>query len=444
MSAVGCQSPLVVRRLHEATARCGALQADAVTENANFFLGRQPILNQLQEIVAYELLFRAGHTLTANVTDDLQATSAVIINTAQLGLHHVLDRRDGFINVSRDLLLSDMLELLPRHCTVLEILESVTVDDEVVERCRELKAMGFRLALDDFEYTPAYDALFELIDFIKLDVLALDAPKLEATLLLLDSWPHIQRLAEKVEDMEMFERCTGLGFTMFQGYFFARPAILSGRKAHPNQIVLSRVTGLLMSDAELPEIELAFKGCPALTLGLLRLVNSVSVGSNRKIETLKQALLVLGRKQLQCWVQLLMYAQDNRSAADNPLLQMVALRAKIMELLSQRHTDVDHNNAHAMDKAFMVGMLSKVDVVMDMTLDEILGQMGVTGEVVDAILQREGFYGQLLALVEALEAGDFVAAEVLLESIGFTLEVLCETQLEAMDWASNLGVEATH
>lgn len=409
-----------------------------------FYLGRQPILNEHQNVVAYELLFRSGQTAVSGVTDDVLATSTVIINTiSQLGVENVLDKQSsGFINLSYDLLMSDMLELLPRERMVLEILETVEIDDRAIQRCRELKAKGFRLALDDFEYTPAYDPLFEVVDIIKFDVMLSGMQEIEQTLNILKRWPKLQLLAEKVEDHAQFQHFKNLGFTLFQGYFFARPVIMSGRKANPNQMTLMRVIGQLLNDVELPEIERTFKESPNLTLGLLRLVNSVGMGLRNKIGTLHQALVVLGRRQLQRWVQLLLYAQNGGDATVSPLMLLAATRAKTMELLSQRHPDRSHHSQDALDRAFMTGVLSLVDALLGAKMEDILGQLGLIDEVKNAVLLREGFLGQLLTLVEKAEADDFAAVSMLLEQLGMTLADLNQAGLEAMQWVTSLGEEA--
>lgn len=413
-----------------------------VPQETKIYLGRQPILDINQNVVAYELLFRSGQQLTAGVTDDMLATSTVIINTINhFGIDSVLDKQFGFINVCYELLMSDVLELLPCERVVLEILETVAINDSVIQRCRELKARGFRLALDDFEYDLTYEPLFEIVDIIKFDVMLSDAPQIEQALKLVKQWPHIQLLAEKVEDIEQFHRCRDWGFTLFQGYFFAHPAILSGRKANPNQIILMRVMAQVMSDAESADIERTFKESQNLTLGLLRLVNSVGMGMPKKISSLHHALVVLRRRQLQRWVQLLLYAQDG-SVASNPLMQLAATRAKTMELLSQQHPDRSHHTEDARDHAFMVGLLSLVDAALGMKMEDILAQISLINEVKDAILRREGFLGQLLALVEKTETGDFNAASDLLPQIGLTPADLSNAELEAMQWAASLGEEA--
>ena len=146
----------------------------------NIFLARQPILDRDQRIVAYELLFRAGNTIGAAVTDDMQATASVIHHAfSEMGVQTVLGAQLGFINVSAEMLLSDMIELLPRAQVVLELLETIHVDDAIIERCRALKQRGFTLALDDFVFDESYRPLLMLVDIIKVDLLLHDLDDVE-------------------------------------------------------------------------------------------------------------------------------------------------------------------------------------------------------------------------------------------------------------------------
>ena len=406
------------------------------------YLGRQPILNSAQSVIAYELLFRSGQAATAGVTNDLQATATVIVNTiSNIGIENVLDQHSGFINVSYDLLMSDMLELLPRERMVLELLETVAIDDQVIARCRDLKNKGFRLALDDFEYAPVYDPLFEIVDIIKFDVMLSDTPTIEKTLHHLKRWPRLQLLAEKVEDQAQFDCYRNLGFSLFQGYFFAKPVIISGKKANPDQLKLMRVISQLAADIEIAQIEQTFKESPNLTVGLLRLVNSVGMGMRNKVGSVKQALVVLGRSQLQRWLQLLLYAQDNAQSA-SPLMQLAATRAKTMELLMQRHPGKAQQGPDALDQAFMTGILSLVDAAMGVRMEDIIDQLGLIDEVKDAVLQRKGFLGQMLALVESVEAGDFNETARLLQALDLKLADINQATLAAIQWVADLDKEA--
>lgn len=404
----------------------------------DIFMAHQPILDQHQNVVAYELLFRSGLVTSSGVTDDMAATASVIVNTfSHFGAQRVIGSHHGFINVSTDLLMSDMLELLPRDQVVLELLESVTPSTEVIQRCRSLRAKGFKLALDDFVYGPAFEPLLDLVSFIKLDLMAINPHQLPHIVNNLKHRP-VQLVAEKVETLEQFKICRELGFSHFQGYFFARPTLLSGKKADPAKIVLLRLLAQVMGDAESHEIEQIFKQQPSLSFNLLRLVNSVAMGLRSSVSSIKQALVVLGRRQLQRWIQLLIYTVGENSNQASPLLKLAANRGKLMELLARAQHP---GNSDYQDRAFMTGILSLLDILLGISMTEILAQLSLNEEVKAALLDNSGHLGQLLILSKTLEMANFDAATEMLSQAGIPLSTLTEAQLEAFRWVDDLNKE---
>lgn len=407
-------------------------------ETQDIFLAHQPIMDANQNIFAYELLFRSGNIGTSNVTDDTAASAAVILNTfSHFGAEKVIGQHSGFININTELLMSDMLELLPHDQIVLELLESVCPSADVIQRCRQLKSMGFRLALDDFVYNPAFEPLLALVDYVKIDLLATESTLLPVTVNQLKHRP-LKLIAEKLESVEQFKLCNGLGFALFQGYYFARPVIISGKKADPARMILLRLLGQIMGDEENHEIEKTFKQQPGLSFNLLRLVNSVAMGLRNPVSTLSQALVVLGRRQLQRWIQLLIYTVGDASSQNSPLLKLAAKRGRLMELLAieQRPTSRDYH-----ERAFMVGILSLLDVLFEMPMPEILSQLSLNNEVHEALLCNNGSLGQLLKLSEALELADFEAATEIMDQSGIPLNRVTEAQLEAFRWVGDLEKE---
>jgi EAL and modified HD-GYP domain-containing signal transduction protein len=407
----------------------------------DFFLGRQPILDRGQSIVAYELLFRSSEEATeANVADDLSATATVILQTfADLGIDTVLSTHQGFINISADLLMSELVELLPRDRVVLELLETIDITPEVVARCRELKDKGFSLALDDFLFDDVYLPLFSLVDIIKIDLLALRPGELEVYVNRLRHWP-VRLLAEKIDTPEQAQHCMELGFDLFQGYYFAKPAILSGRRADPVHLALLKLLGLVLSDADTGELEQVFKHDPGLTYNLLKLVNSVAMGMRQKITSLNHAIVVLGRRQLQRWLQLLLFAHRGEGNLNDPLLQLAATRGRLMELLAAH---VAPGNRQVEDQAFMVGIMSLIDILLALPKNEVVEQLNLPDGVKAAILNREGMLGDMLLLGEKLEHNDYDAAIGILPRLpALSLAKLSRAQIEALAWATNLGVAA--
>lgn len=405
----------------------------------DIFLGRQPILDRDQRVVAYELLFRAGNTPDVTVTDDMQATASVINHAfSVMGVQTVLGEQLGFINVSADMLLSDMVELLPKTQVVLELLETIDIDDAVIERCRTLKQQGFTLALDDFVFDERYRPLLGLVDIIKVDLLLHSRDELRSAVSLIKQWP-VKLLAEKVDSAEQAAYCHALGFDLFQGYYFARPSVLSAKRADPSQMALIQLLGLLLKDVDTPQIEQIFKQHPNLTYNLLRLVNSVACGVRRSITSVAQAIMVLGRSQLQRWLQLLLFTLQAGSNYPSPLLLLAATRGKMMELLAIKL----QRNTNFRDEAFMVGILSLIDILVDKPLADIVDELNPGKHIADALLHREGELGVLLQLVECVEHADVPQALALLAQAGaLSLSDVTEAEIEAMSWANQVAEPA--
>ncbi len=402
------------------------------------FLGRQPILDHEQQVVAYELLFRNGSRNFAEITDGFQATATVIANAfSELGVEAALGNCRGFINVDEAFLFSDMLELLPRHAVVLEILETVQPTPAVIERCIALKAAGFTLALDDvIQLEPEFAELLALVEIIKVDIQPLTRVQLMQLVMKLKPLGK-QLLAEKVDSREQMEQCRKLGFTLFQGYYFAKPTIIAGKKLDHSQLSLMKLMGLLLSDADSTELETALKPEPGLTVNLLRMTNSVGAGSTEKITSLRHAITVLGRRQLQRWLQLLVFASGSQNGTVNPLLLMAATRGRLMELLAG---ELRPGDAALADQAFMAGIMSLMPALVGLSIEEIVAPLGLTGIVRDALCDGSGPLGELLRISENSESGDLEQlAENLARLPGLSPKALNRSQTQALQWANSIG-----
>lgn len=403
------------------------------------FLGRQPILDRQQRLVAYELLFRTGQKNEADVLDGVRATATVIANAfSELAVGDALGSCRGFINVDESFLFSDTLELLPRQSVVLEILETVPPTQEVVARCRELKRKGFTLALDDVvQVAPAYRDLLALVDIIKVDIQLIPEKALaELTSKLVRLGKQL--LAEKVDSREQMTRCMDMGYALFQGYYFARPTVIAGRRMQHSELALMRLLGLLLSDAENAALEAALKEEPGLTVNLLRITNSVGLGTVNRINSLGHAITVLGRRQLQRWLQLLLFsATGHSSGAANPLLQLAATRGHLLELLAAQFRPNDRAFA---DQAFMVGIMSLMPALINQTIRDIITPLGLTGSIRDALCEGSGELGQLLSIAECLEQDEYSRlGEILIQFPGIHPGVVSQCLTKALAWARRIG-----
>lgn len=400
------------------------------------FLARQPILDREQRLVAYELLFRGGHTNHAEITNDMHASSTVVHNAFNgMGIESVLGSAKGFVNVDRHFLLSDLVDLLSPKQVILEILESVVPDDDVVARMAQLRTLGYQLALDDFVgFLPNVEPLLAHVDIVKIDLLRIDPDILQSTVTRLRG-NGVRLLAEKVETREQFEQTHRMGFDLFQGYHFARPQLLSARQHRsPAKFQLLRLLAMIMGDADVPSLESEFKRHPMLSYNLLRMVNSAAMGLRTRIDSLRHALVLVGRRPLQSWMQLTLYTTGSRQDGPTPLLQMAAVRGKLMEAVMRVDPKAGQSD---FDAAFLTGILSLVDALLEMPKELILDELFVSEDVKAALLHRSGRLGRLLALTELSENDDPDAVRAALAAFpGVNPEQLLQMQLDAYAWAN--------
>jgi EAL and modified HD-GYP domain-containing signal transduction protein len=403
-----------------------------------FFLGRQPILDKAQQIVGYELLFRSAESLhAANFLDSQVASASVILNAlSDFGFQDVLGRHKGFFNVTCQMLMSDALELLPKDRVVIELLESIMADDAVVQRCRDLKALGFTLALDDHLYSPSFHEIYQLVDIVKLDVLQIPREDLAGVVRRLRGWP-LTLLAEKVEDAKQYAFCSRLGFDLFQGYYFAHPVVLKQNKVDVTKLTMLELLKQVVAENDMSDIEETFKRHPGLTYNLLRLVNSVAIGLRVPIKTLRHALTVLGLEQLRRWITLALYANNDSNGVHSPLLETAAVRGRLMELLVQLVPN--SGGKDTADRAFIAGVLSLIDVLFEVSMEELVAKLNLVDDVRVALLHRSGNLGSLLQMAEKLEQADFVGVKRHLDQTGLTLDQLLGAQLETIAWSDRLS-----
>jgi c-di-GMP-related signal transduction protein len=410
------------------------------------YLGRQPILDRDGALHAYELLFRAGAHNYAEVTDDAQATAQVVARAiGGIGVAAVLGEHRGFVNIDRALLFNDIVHVMPPERFVLEILETVKFDAPLVRRVSELRRAGFQVALDDVcELSDELIAALPHADIVKIDFLQTDRAALPKLASIVRG--HGKTLiAEKVETREDFALARDLGFDQFQGYFFARPQVLTAPRNRSPRPGLLRLLALLSRDAGIVELEAELKLNPSVVVQLLRLVNSSAFGLGRNIASLREAIIAAGTRQIARWAQLLLYAYsgDLPWRAD-PLVQLAGTRSRFMELAAAR---LRPNDDEFSDAAFMTGIFSLVHVVMGSTPAAVLEKLSLALPIREAVASRRGALGMLLRLAEAAGEGADAASIAAAPDAppGFaalTPAVLAELNLAAAAWFGAHSQEA--
>ncbi len=376
------------------------------------YIGRQPIVGRSGELIAYELLFRRGDTNAASVIDDTAATGQVIVNAiGEFGVQKVLGDQRGFVNVGKELLEDDVLALLSPEKFVLEILETIPRDAALESQCKRLRSAGFGLALDDvttIEQMPA--SILKLVEVVKIDYPHIDPRNLRQ---LVDTAHRagVRVLAEKVETAKEYRELHALGVDMFQGYFFAHPEMLSQRKLNFAMSDLMDLVRALSSDDRLEMIEPIIKRNPPLLMHLIKLASSGLFSSAKPVSTIGEAILRIGTRTLVRWVQLLLYSGvGDVPLRSNPLFQLVATRARFLELAADLVRTCDSDLS---DRAYQVGIFSLMHLMLGMSAQDLMGQLSVAPDVRDAVILRCGTLGNLLMLAEMVESGQGADFEML-------------------------------
>lgn len=371
-----------------------------VSQQQEALLARQPIYNRQLTIVAYELLFRSDEHNRALILDPDQASSEVLLNTySAISLESITGNYPAFVNLSSNLMISPQELPFPPDQIVFEILEDVKVTPSLVKWVQEASALGFRIALDDFEYSPEYDVLLPDVDYVKLDIMHSSKADIEFMVSHLKQF-NVTLLAEKIETFDEFHYCKSLGFSLFQGYFLSKPRILKGHKVKTNTQVALQVLQELNDPCTTPErIQTLLTQDAALTFKLLRIVNSAAYGLPRKIETIKEAIIMIGLLQLRSWISLV--ALSSCSNKPPALLLILFVRAKMCELIAER-TQSQNPNSY-----FTAGLFSGLDAILDIPLSEALQQVPLSDTINDALLQHSGSIGKVLSNVLNYERGDW-------------------------------------
>jgi EAL and modified HD-GYP domain-containing signal transduction protein len=398
-------------------------------EESFIYLGRQPILDRNKKIVAYEILYRKTLEAFARIEDENQATSRVIINIFNnIGIKNLTGNKKAFINVNVELLFYDIFEFIPPNNIVIEILEDTPVDNKVIERVKKIKDLGFELALDDFIETEHTKKLIPYVDYVKVDVLETKGEQLKRVAEILKK-KNKKLVAEKVENHRIFEQTYNLGFDLFQGYFFAKPSIITHRRFDPYEITLINLLKVLnRKDPSIDEIEKIIKSDVHITFNLLRFVNSAYFSFKSKIKTIRHAVMMLGVKRLKIWVLLMLYADAKVGGIDNPLLELALMRGKILENIAVRKTK-DRNFA---DMAFLTGVLSLIDILLGVSREEILSDLNIDEQIKIALLKEEGILGKMIKLCEYLESGDFLKLREELKEISCKIEEFFKAEEDAV------------
>lgn len=400
------------------------------------FVGRQPIFNIHEKVVAYELLYRRNNINSYQEIDSDSATIQVIKNSVlSIGMKELTNGLPGFVNFTENLLMSNILEFIDPSTFVVEILEDVPITEELILRIIELRNKGFTIALDDFVLNhniEFYNTLFAHTDIIKVDFLL--STKEERAIVereVMNRFPHIRLLAEKVENRTQFEEAKAANYSLFQGYFFEQPQIIKTTDIPINTLQYFQLMSLLKDDeSKINEISESIEQNVALTYKLLQLINNFSE-SKSKVRSVKQAIMMIGLIELRKFLYLLATSEDSSiesSDVFNELLRTSIFRAKVCELLAKRKRKKNFS------EYYLVGMFSLIDSILQRPTKLIVQQLPFSDEVIHTICGIQTEMTPYLQLSVALSKMDLKLASTISKELGFKMEDIGHIYNQAQDY----------
>lgn len=393
------------------------------------FIARQPIFNVKRVVYGYELLFRSSLANFFDGSNPDGAAASTADNMFLFGIERLAQGHRAFLNCTRDFLIRDYPTLLPKERVVIEVLETVKVDDEVIDSCRRLKRAGYLLALDDFKETPEVRPLIELADFIKVDILATSREE-QVRLARKHAKGAIRLVAEKVETYEDFQRTAGWGYSYFQGYFFSRPEILTRHDIPAYKLNYLRVLQAAnQSPVNMEDISNRIKEEASLSYRLLRYLNSPAFFLAAEVHSIPHALSLLGERGVRKWVSLVAVACMGEDKPQE-LVLLPLMRARFCELLAP-----SAGLAGSSNDLFLLGLLSAIDAILDMKMEDVLKEVALRDEIRGALLGEKNAFRRVFDIALHYEMGSWDDLERAAALQGIRVDTIPPMFMQAVDWA---------
>ncbi|MRH43904.1 HDOD domain-containing protein [Aquibacillus halophilus] len=408
------------------------------------FVAKQPIFNNNNECIAYELLYRNSLANFFNHTDGDKATTEVIVNSfLNIGIKKLSNGKPCFVNFTEKLLELKVPTYFTPHSIVIEILENVEITQQTVNLCKDFKSLGYTIALDDFFLMHENENVFSLlhyVDIIKIDFLATSKQERNEIKDHLKSY-NLAFLAEKVETQEEYEEAIEDGYVLFQGYFFSEPIILQTNDIPPYFFPFM----LILKELDKPEpdinrISSAIESDLSITYKLLKLINSPIIRTKYEIGSIKQAVVLLGLKEIKKWLYVLALRGTHKSKSSSANIEVIHLsltRAKLSELIGEEQPTQQDKS-----KYFLLGMLSLIDTVLHLPMKKVLDELPISNDVKEALLGQDNDLRKHLDFIKIVERLNFDDDIVMEHSLSISKDRLFTLYSRANIWADNLLKEA--
>lgn len=396
------------------------------------YVARQPIFNKNKKLYGYELLFRDGLSNAFPDIDDDTATTKLLSNSFfSIGMNQLTSDKTAFINFPQSLLLKKVPMMFPSEKMIVEILEDVDPTEQVISACNEIAGAGYSLALDDFVFKKEMQPLIDLANIIKIDFMLTPIDEIQKIVRHFEG-KNIKLLAEKIETYEEFENALSMGFLYFQGYFFSKPEIFSGKEIAPAKITLLQIVGEAnKKECSFEKLEKLINRDVSISYKLLRYINSGFFKRACEISSIKHAIVLLGEMEVKRFISMVATAE---LASDKPdeLVRASIIRARMCELLGLH----SHNGAD-ISELFLMGLFSLIDAMLDNNMEDIMQSLPLSKNIKQALLEERGNLGDYLKLVSSYESANWEIFSSIISNINVNEKKLPEFYQEAVSWADS-------
>jgi EAL and modified HD-GYP domain-containing signal transduction protein len=399
------------------------------------FIARQAILDINLKTIGYELLFRDSLENVFRESSPEKATSRVILQNHILGnLVDVCCGKLAFINFDEFTLLQNSPLLFNPQDIVVEIIETINISDELIFNVSQLHKKGYKIALDDYDFTSKWDVFFPYISIIKVDIEQVSYLQIERLKeQLLSTKSHVKIVAERIENNDQFQKFKLINVDYYQGYFFHKPEIKSGTCVSPLKVNLIQ----LFLEAYKPHLDFdqltqIISRDVTLVSGILKLVNSAGECGNIEITSIKQAITYLGTNKIKQYVAII--SMSTLSSDSPPELFVESLiRAKMMELIAE---EAPFN--HLKEKAFLTGIISNLDAILNLPMQKFVMDYIFSQDIKVALFKQQGALSELLDMAKYYEVSDNVNAEHLVNTHNIPESTLLNCYYESLKWGVNV------
>ena len=399
----------------------------------NIYIARQPIFDRNNAIFGYELLFRQNSNNYFVEMDDDVATAELIYNAfLGFGIDNITDGAMAFINFSKGLVERDFLELLPKSRIVVEILERDKASQSTFDACEKFKMMGYVLAVDDYVLDENNQPLLDLVDIVKVEF---PAVSLEKQAVLINQYQNkVRFLAEKIETRDEYASAVDLGYELFQGYFFSKPAMLKTRDIGLiNTNLLRVVEELNLPEPSYRNISEIIQMDLGLSYKLLQLVNSAYIAPRYQIKSIQQALNFLGTREMYQWISLMML-KDFQSSENAEIVKQSLIRGKLMSLLCN-----ETRHYETASEYFFTGIFSLIEILLNRSLADILNGLPLTDQVKQALLGDQNDLRRMLDYVISFEKGEWNQLNGHPITATISADRFMNLYVDALKWAKSIG-----